>query len=230
MSVTGKTVLCFIAHPDDEVQASGTLAKLARNGNDIYMVVATNGDKGTHDPNVKPVQITSIRKEEMTNVATILGLKGVLWLGYSDGSLEFRRQELKEAVFRTIRQCKPDIVFSFDGWARWDPHSDHRTIGQVVTEAAYLADGLWYFPEHTTEGLDAHRTPETYLFASDEPNHTVDITELYEAKLHCAKAYGSQWKFDYDQMLVKRLKAQGKPESDKYVERFRRIRDEGLAI
>jgi len=230
MSVTGKTVLVFIAHPDDEVQAAGTLCKLARAGNSIYLVVATNGDKGTHDPNVKPHEITAVRKREIARVAEIIGLKEVLWLGFSDGTLEYRRQEVKEAVFRTIRTYKPDIVFSFDGWARWDPHSDHQTIGQVATEAAYLADGLWYFPEHTAEGLGAHWTAETYLWASDEPNHEVEITEFYDLKVACAKAYASQWKFGYDEMLTKRLKANGRPESDKYVERFRRIRDSGLPI
>jgi LmbE family N-acetylglucosaminyl deacetylase len=232
MSVTGKRVLVFIAHPDDEIQAAGTLAKLSRSGNDVYLCIATDGDKGTHDINVKPHEIKAIRREEMAAVAKILGFKELIWLGFSDGTLENRRPEVKEAVFRTIRQVKPDIVMSFDGWARWDPHSDHRTIGQVATEAAYLADGLWYYPEHTTQGLAAHRTPETYLFATEEPNHVVDITETYELKVKAAQVYVSQWgaNLDYDQRLVARLKAQGRPESDKYKETFRRIRDEGLAI
>jgi LmbE family N-acetylglucosaminyl deacetylase len=230
MSISGKTVLVFIAHPDDEVQSAGTLAKLVKDGNTVHMCIATDGDKGVHTLEIKPHELVDTRKREMAEVAGIIGLSEIIWLGFSDGSLELLREELKERVFRTIRRYKPDVVISFDGWTRWDPHSDHRTIGQVSTEAAYLADGLWYYPQHHTEGLLAHRVSETYLFASEEPNYVVDITPFYGQRLACAQAYRSQWKFDYDERMTKRLNDQGRPITDKYREGFRRIRNEGLDL
>jgi len=44
----GKTILLFTPHPDDDTFCcAGTLALLAKNGNNIRIVIYTNDDKGS---------------------------------------------------------------------------------------------------------------------------------------------------------------------------------------
>jgi len=50
-SLQNKTILVFTPHPDDDVfGAGGTIALLNRNHNKVYIVVYTNDDKGSYDP------------------------------------------------------------------------------------------------------------------------------------------------------------------------------------
>lgn len=59
-----KTILVAVAHGDDETWAMGTLAKYAQNGYSIYLLIATNGEKGWTDPKYKD-NIVEIRKNEV---------------------------------------------------------------------------------------------------------------------------------------------------------------------
>lgn len=227
-----KKVVVFVAHPDDETACGGTLAKLSENNYEIVQIIATNGDKGTHDKKVLPKQLSEIRKKEMDNAAQILGLKKVEWFDFPDGSLEKNVEDLKEKCFRVIRKEKPDIVISFDPWKKWDVHSDHRTIGFVASEAAYLANSIWYYPEHYTEGLKPHEVKETYLFHTDEPNHIVDITETFETKKRAADAHESQsLEFaSFGDKYLSGLKKRIKNKEDIYKEYFRKLNDSNLYI
>jgi LmbE family N-acetylglucosaminyl deacetylase len=230
--ITNKKILVFVAHPDDETTCGGTIAKLTQSSNEVVLVVATNGDKGTHDPDVQPEEISSIRKEEMAGTASILGIKNVIWLGFNDGTLEARNQELKEKAFRVVRTEKPDIVISFDPWKRWDVHSDHRTVGFVASEAAYLANGCWYYPEHLNEGIEPHEVDETYLFHTDEPNYWVDVKETFNLKINGADAHKSQslQYATFGQKYLTRLKSMVKNEEDIYREAFRKLNNSDLKI
>jgi LmbE family N-acetylglucosaminyl deacetylase len=231
--IQNKKVLVFIAHPDDETSCGGTIAKLTREQNDVVIAIATNGDKGTHTVNVSPQEISATRKKEMANTASILGVKDVIWLGFDDGTLEARKQEVKEICFRVIRQEKPDVVITFDPWKRWDVHSDHRTIGFAASEAAYLADGCWYYPEHLSEGLEPHDVEETYLFHSDEPNYWVDVKETFSIKIKAADAHESQsarFEETFGERVLSYLKSTAQNEDDLYKEAFRKLNQSKLEL
>ena len=48
-------VLAVYAHPDDpDVSCGGTLARWAGAGSEVHVLICTNGDKGTTDPDVDP--------------------------------------------------------------------------------------------------------------------------------------------------------------------------------
>jgi len=58
-----KTILVFTPHPDDDVfGAGGTIALLNRNHNRVYVVVYTNDDKGSYDPEMSSQRLAGIRK------------------------------------------------------------------------------------------------------------------------------------------------------------------------
>ncbi len=230
--IENKKIVVFVAHPDDETSCGGTIAKLTKANNTVVQVIATNGDKGTHDRNVSPTEITNTRKKEMGDAGEILGVSKLIWLGFEDGSLEANFQAVKEQAFRVVRQEKPDIVMTFDPWKRWDVHSDHRSIGFAASEASYLADGYWYYPEHANEGLEPHNVEETYLFSTDEPNYTVDVKDTFMIKKEAADAHKSQsLQFEsFGEKYMNGLKARVKQEEDVYKEFFRKLNNSNINI
>lgn len=63
----GKTIIYFAPHPDDETYSSGTLSILAKNGNKIYVVLYTTGNKGSRDLEMSSERLAQIRKKRMRN-------------------------------------------------------------------------------------------------------------------------------------------------------------------
>jgi len=190
--VKGKTILVVVAHPDDaEAFCGGTIARLTRAGNEVTLVVCTNGDRGSHDHRVRPSELVSVRRQEEDEACRMLGIKDVIWLGYRDGELS-HMTDLRERIIRVIRQIQPDILLTFDPWKHYEFHPDHRSVGFTVSEARMLSDLPWICPEFTLEGLEPWHTQEMYLFAPEEPNYWVDISETLETKISSRMAHHSQ--------------------------------------
>jgi LmbE family N-acetylglucosaminyl deacetylase len=62
-NVENKTILVFTPHPDDDVfGAGGTIALLNRNHNKVHVVVYTNDDKGSYDPEMTSQRLARIRR------------------------------------------------------------------------------------------------------------------------------------------------------------------------
>ncbi len=71
-------ILAIGAHPDDiEVGCSGTLAKYAQAGHDIYLLVMTEGHMGGEG---------TVRKKEQMKSAKILKPRELIWGGCEDTS------------------------------------------------------------------------------------------------------------------------------------------------
>ena len=84
-------VLAISAHPDDETMfAGGMLAKLAREGNELYILVSTRGEGGeVGEPPVGPKErLGEYREAEMRCAARALGARDVFFLDYVDPHME----------------------------------------------------------------------------------------------------------------------------------------------
>jgi len=213
----GKKILVCLAHPDDEVFCSGTILKLTDTGNDVTVVVGTQGEKGSHDPSLTPALIAELREKEMETAAARLGVHEVVQLGYKDGELQYAI-ELKETLFRLVRSVRPDIVLTFDPWKRYEIHSDHRVIGFAMIEAAHLGANCWYYHGQIANGVECHRSQELYLFNCDEPNYYVDIADVFERKLYAANAHTSQFGENVDGIQLRGILNQMNPDVQMTIE------------
>jgi len=183
-------VLC--AHPDDaEFTCAGTVALWTSQGHDIRYVVCTDGEKGSHNPTIRPAELAGTRRAEQRSAAMTLGVKEVLFLGYSDGELA-TTQDLKAALTRLIRHLRPDRLLTWDPWRRYQLHPDHRACGLAALDAVLAAGNPHYFPMQRAEGLQAHRTEEVWLFGTDQPDEWVDITETFHRKMEAIRSHHSQ--------------------------------------
>ena len=72
-------VLAIGAHPDDiEFGCGATLAKWSAAGSEIWLLVLTDGSKGTWDPNADPAELANLRVNEQVAAAAGLGAAKVL--------------------------------------------------------------------------------------------------------------------------------------------------------
>ena len=63
-------LLVISPHADDsEFGIAGTVAQYTRAGKKVAYVICTNGDKGTSDPKMDPVELIKIREEEQKEAA-----------------------------------------------------------------------------------------------------------------------------------------------------------------
>ena len=108
---SGKTIMVVCAHQDDEIQLTGTMAMLIRNGNRILIVYYTNGNKGTQDLEMTSERLARIRKAEAEAANGLVGIprEDLIFLGHDDGELEYvPRKELCGQVARLIRMYRPE--------------------------------------------------------------------------------------------------------------------------
>ena len=187
------TAMVIVAHPDDaEFLCGGTVAKWCAQGWTVYYVLATSGDKGTHDSALSAQELAALREQEQRAACRVLGVKDVIFLGYPDGFLK-PDAELRGEIVRLLRRYRPDVVLTWDGFRQGFNHSDHRAVGIAVRDAVYPAvrDHL-YYADHAAEGLDAHQVNEMLLAGSDDPDYHVDVSAHMETKLEAILCHGSQ--------------------------------------
>ena len=129
----------------------GTLALLAKNGNQIRIVIYTNDDKGSFDLEMTSERLARIRKaeEEASNETLGIAKSNLVWMGYHDGELEYANpRDLVERTTAIIREYRPDVLFSVDPgewYERWHK-SDHRMAGFNTIDAVRAAEFHLYFP------------------------------------------------------------------------------------
>src|SRR5438876_8578085 len=103
-------VLAVGAHPDDiEFGCGATLARWARDGAHVELVVLTDGSKGTWDPSTDLGALIVARQEEQRAAARTLGANGVHFLGAVDGELD-AGTIMRRRVCEVVRAVRPDVV------------------------------------------------------------------------------------------------------------------------
>jgi LmbE family N-acetylglucosaminyl deacetylase len=201
-SIKGKTVLLFTPHPDDDAFCcGGTLARLVEQGNTVRVVIYTNDDKGSYDPDMTSERLARIRKAEEEEGNRIVGIpsENLIWLGHHDGMLEYvDSKRLVEQATEIIRRYRPDIVITVDPGAdsvRWHK-SDHRMAAMNTLDAIRAAEWHLYFPNHKLQsGLEPWRVPAYMFFyvLEKDANMFVDIESVIEKKMEAGLAHVSQF-------------------------------------
>ncbi len=160
-------ILAIGAHPDDiEVGCGGTLAKYARGGHEIYLLVMTEGSKGGK---------ADIRKKEQVRSAKLLKPREMIWGSYKDTLLTPHMNRMVHDIETVLKKIVPDFIFVH---YEDDTHQDHRALAKATVSATrYVRNVIFY------EG------PTTQNFA---PTLFVDIRETIDEKFAMLLAHRSQ--------------------------------------
>ncbi|MEO6528944.1 MAG: PIG-L family deacetylase [Gemmatimonadaceae bacterium] len=136
------TLVAIFAHPDDESIVSPALARYARDGTKVYVIVATDGRKGVSRHAGIPAgdSLAAVRAREARCSAAALGAQPPILFAFEDAGLAVGSpwpgepmDRLAQRIDSTLRVLRPDAVIT------WGPeggygHADHRLVGDVVTQ------------------------------------------------------------------------------------------------
>ncbi|HWH31338.1 MAG TPA: PIG-L family deacetylase [Egibacteraceae bacterium] len=129
-------VLVVAPHPDDEtIGCGGALARHARRGDAVTVLVATSGEAtrgGSGD-------VAAAREAECRAACADLGIGEPVFLRLPDGALAGHAGELAEAVARHGAGARTVYLPSL-----LDPHADHRAANAAVAAAGLDADTYGY--------------------------------------------------------------------------------------
>ena len=135
-----RTLVAVFAHGDDEGTVAPLLARYAREGAQVYLMVVTDGAQGgTHTEIPRGPELARVRAEEAGCAARALGIRPPILLAFpdaklgdyaSDASLLYR---LTQRLHAELQRLRPDAVITFgpDGATG---HPDHRLVGALVTQ------------------------------------------------------------------------------------------------
>lgn len=189
---TPKRALVIGAHPDDnEFGAGGTVAKLTSQGWDVTFIIATNGNKGSHDPEMSSYRLSETREQEQRAAAAALGVNRVLFLRNNDGELEPTPQ-LRAEFALYIRHLKPHLVFTHDPWKHYMLHPDHRAVGFAVIEGIVSARDHLFMPGLGQIGIMVWRPESLLLWGAETPDHFEDVSEFVEQKIAALHEHHTQ--------------------------------------
>jgi LmbE family N-acetylglucosaminyl deacetylase len=172
---TPRTLVAILAHADDEIPAGPILARYAREGARVFLIIATDGGQGTggggsgvRRDSVAPDELARTRAEEARCSAQALGAQPPILLGFPDGKLgEITDRtlliRLTARLAEELERLRPEAVMT------WGPdggtgHPDHRIVGGVATQlvragAPGAPERLYYmyFPAEAFRAMNPQR-------------------------------------------------------------------------
>lgn len=153
------TLVCFHAHPDDEAIATGgTMARAAKEGHTVVLVVATGGEHGEVPGDLAPGETLADRRRRETEASCAeLGVHHVEWLGYRDSGMTGWEQnghdgafvgapvdEAAERLAAILRRYSAEVLTVYD-WHGNYGHPDHVHVHKVVRRTAEMTGVLDLF-------------------------------------------------------------------------------------
>jgi LmbE family N-acetylglucosaminyl deacetylase len=157
MDKAKQSIVAFGAHPDDiEIGMGGTVAKLARNGYDVHLVIATL-------PNFTKIDIKEQRRQEAIVSAKITF--GRKFVGLLDG---------------IINKYQPEAVFT-----QWvgDSHQDHHILTRAVIAASRDVSNLFMYETTIPGGIteNAFRS-QLYVDITEALDIKANALECFESQ------------------------------------------------
>ncbi len=184
-------VMIIGAHPDDpDITGGGLALKYVKAGATVRLVAMCNGDKG--HMTMAPEALAARRLQEAQRSKAVLGVDEYRILSHRDCEIEVTL-EMRKEVTRLIRAFAPHVVCTH---RTCDYHADHRAVGTLVMDAAYLLGVPLWCPETPVPAVkpaicflrDAFRQP-----AELRPDIVVDIGDEMDQLLTALCAHESQF-------------------------------------
>ena len=185
-----KNILVVAPHADDEIIGCGaTIAKLVKEGNNVYVIIATNAHKGAPEL-YNADDIEKVRREALL-AHKYLGIKDTFFMDFPAPALNaFPEYKISNSVSEIINKIQPEILYiPFPS----DLHQDHKAIYRASLVAARPQG------EYSVKEIYCYETlSETewgpYQENAFAPNVFIDVTDVFEHKIEAMSFFKSQLK------------------------------------
>jgi len=184
-----RSVLVVFPHPDDEAfGVSGTIATHVKNGTPVTYACLTLGEMGRNmgnPPFTNRENLPKIRKEELKEAASVLGIQDLRMLGFRDKTIEFEDEEkLANQMLALIEEVNPSLIITF--YPGYSVHPDHDATGAAVIRAVEK------MPSDVRPTLHCVAFSNNCVDEIGEPDILNDISPVTKTKLAAIQAHRSQ--------------------------------------
>ncbi len=196
------SLLCLVAHPDDEtVLCGGTLALLAERGVDVHVLCLTRGEGGDvgEPPLAERERLGDVREQEMVCAVGKLGGKSLTFMGYVDPLVEpgdvlnappHEPQMLAGQIIASLKQNQAQVLLTHGSNGEYG-HPAHKLLHTLsLVAAAALGDAapiVYSFAAH----YPTHPYPR--LANADDPaDLVVDVSRVLARKVAAALCHATQ--------------------------------------
>ena len=192
-------VLAIGCHPDDlEIACYGTLARLVKEGHNVYLAHVANGNMG--HAVIMPKELGEMREQEAIRAGEMIGAKKVFNVDIGDCVIGRDYWETYRRVVGIICEVQPDFIITHNPE---DYMQDHVEVSKIVFEASFTASVPHMFPEFENP---AAVVPIYYMDTLGGhgfvPEQYVDITEEIDLKLRALECHESQIKWMRDHVHI----------------------------
>ncbi|NIL91863.1 Mycothiol S-conjugate amidase [Rhodococcus fascians] len=214
-------LVCFHAHPDDEVFGTGGVMRLAADaGHRVVLVTATDGAVGEYPDGILAdgETLAARRHIELDRSAAVLGVARVVRLHYADSGMAgtpengnaeaFCNVDVDTAAGRladVLREEQADVVTIYDPNGGYG-HPDHIQVHVVGKRAAEIAETPYVYEtttnrDHMRRLMEANphwsaeaSPPDMESFGLPETEITtvVDVSSVIAAKRAAMEAHETQ--------------------------------------
>jgi len=186
-----KRVLVVSAHPDDEVLGAGaTLAKLSKQGKEVYSMVLGEGitSRSSRRQDADKIELKQLKKQSR-QAAQVLGVKETFFFDFADNRFDsVDLIDIVKAVDKIIDKVKPDILFTHHPA---DLNIDHqRTFQAVLVATRPIHNSIpkqiysFYIPSSSEWSFNS--------FGEFKANTYVDVTDSISSKLKALECYKNE--------------------------------------
>ncbi|WP_206484786.1 PIG-L deacetylase family protein [Thalassotalea sp. G2M2-11] len=177
-------VLVVVAHADDEaLGCGGSLAKHAAKGDDISLIVLTNGVSARIEQ--KDALAIDQRRKALKKAAELLGIQEVVQCDFPDNQLDsVSLLEIAQTIERHCLKLQPEVIYTH---SQHDLNIDHRLTAQAVVTA------FRPLPDSSVKRILAFEvlsSTEWYIEPNGfQANWFSDISEFLPRKLEALACY-----------------------------------------
>lgn len=215
------TLVCFHAHPDDEVFTTGGVMRLAADaGHRVVLVTATDGALGEFPENILTdgETLAARRRAELAESGEALGVSRIVMLHYADSGMAGTPEndmpgafcnvdvdEAAEKLAAVLEEEEADVLTIYDPNGGYG-HPDHIKVHFVGRRAGELAATKHVYEtttnrDHMRQMIEANpewsadSTPpdvETFGLPESEITTVVDVRSAMAAKRAAMEAHETQ--------------------------------------
>ncbi len=188
-SLTESRVLVIAAHPDDEVLGcGGTIARLAREGHQVYVSILGEGitSRYSQRDQADQAQVKRLR-DHCREAARLLGVKELFTADLPDNRFDtVPLLDVVKIIEGLVEKISPHAVYTQHGG---DLNVDHRVVYRATLTATRP------LPGGPVRALYAYEVPSSTEWAFQtlgsvfKPNVYMDISDTLELKLQAMQLY-----------------------------------------
>lgn len=190
--VTNTTILIVVAHPDDEILGcGGTIARLAREGHNVYIAIlgegVTSRFKQREQADQAMVEALHSRSRE---AADLLSVKDLLLYNFPDNRFDtVPLLDIIKTVEKLINRLQPQVVYTHHGG---DLNIDHAITHRAVMTATRPVQNCPVKEIYAFEVPSSTEWAFGQFHPAVQPNVFVDISATLETKIQAMQLYESE--------------------------------------